>query len=40
MNLESLQHLVRSVRAMAEDCGVVVLGSAALLASFPELGVA
>lgn len=38
MNLGSLQHLVRSVRALAEDCQVIVLGSASLLASFPELG--
>lgn len=38
MNLRSLQHLVRSVRILAEDCQVVVLGSAALLATFPELG--
>jgi hypothetical protein len=38
MNLGSLQHLVRSVRTLAENCKVVVLGSASLLASFPELG--
>jgi hypothetical protein len=38
MNLSSLQHLVRSVRTLAEDCQVIVLGSASLLASFPELG--
>jgi hypothetical protein len=38
MNLGSLQHLVRSVRTLAEDCQVIVLGSASLLASFPELG--
>ena len=38
MNLGSLQHLVRSVRTLAKDCQVVVLGSASLLASFPELG--
>lgn len=38
MNLVSLQHLVRSVRTLAEDCQVVVLGSASLLASFPEMG--
>lgn len=38
MNLGSLQHLVRSVRVLAEDCQVIVLGSASLLASFPELG--
>ena len=38
MNLDSLQHLVRSVRTLAEDRRVIVLGSASLLASFPELG--
>jgi hypothetical protein len=38
MTLGSLQHLVRSVRTLAEDCQVIVLGSASLLASFPELG--
>lgn len=38
MNLGSLQHLVRSVRTLADNCQVVVLGSASLLASFPELG--
>lgn len=38
MNLASLQHLVRSVRTLAEDREVIVLGSASLLASFPELG--
>jgi hypothetical protein len=38
MNLGSLQHLVRSVRTLAADCEVIVLGSASLLASFPELG--
>lgn len=38
MNLGSLQHLVRAVRTLAEDCQVIVLGSASLLASFPELG--
>ena len=38
MNLGSLQHLLRSVRTLAENCKVVVLGSASLLASFPELG--
>lgn len=31
MNLVSLQHLVRSVRTLAEDCQVIVLGSASLL---------
>jgi hypothetical protein len=38
MNLASLQHLVRSVRTLTEDCEVIVLGSASLLASFPEMG--
>jgi len=38
MNLDSLQHLIRSVRALAEDRQVIVMGSASLLASFPELG--
>lgn len=38
MNLGSLQHLMRSVRTLATDCQVIVLGSASLLASFPELG--
>lgn len=38
MNLISLQHLVRSVRALAADREVIVLGSASLLTSFPELG--
>lgn len=38
MNLESLQHLIRVVRAMADDRSVIVLGSASLLVSFPELG--
>ena len=38
MNLVSLQHLARSVRALAEDRQLIVLGSASLLASFPELG--
>jgi hypothetical protein len=38
MNLASLQHLVRSAHTLAADCQVIVLGSASLLASFPELG--
>lgn len=38
MNLEALQHLVRSVLVLTGDCHVIVLGSASLLASFPELG--
>ena len=38
MNLSSLQHLLRAVSVLAEDCHVLVLGSASLLASFPDLG--
>ena len=38
MNLESLQHLAQSVHTLAEDCQIIVLGSASLLTSFPELG--
>lgn len=38
MNLGALQHLIRSVRALAKDRQIIVLGSASLLASFPELG--
>jgi len=38
MNLGSLQHLVRCVRGLAADREIIVLGSAALLASFPALG--
>ena len=38
MNLSSLQHLVRSVRTLVADRDIIVLGSASLLASFPELG--
>jgi hypothetical protein len=38
MNLEALQHLLRSATALAEDCEILILGSASLLASFPELG--
>jgi hypothetical protein len=38
MTLASLQHLVRSAQALAEDRHILVLGSASLLASFPELG--
>ena len=38
MTLEALQHLIRSATALAEDRQFLVLGSASLLASFPELG--
>ncbi len=38
MNLIALQHLLRSARALAEDREFLVLESASLLASFPELG--
>lgn len=38
MTLEALQHLIRSAKALAEDRDMLVLGSASLLASFPELG--
>ncbi|BCX47943.1 LmbE family protein [Haloferula helveola] len=38
MNLTALQHLIRAATALAEDLDFLVLGSASLLASFPELG--
>jgi hypothetical protein len=38
MTLSALQHLIRSASALAEDRRFLVLGSASLLASFPELG--
>jgi hypothetical protein len=38
MNLAALQHLIRSAHALAEELPLLVLGSASLLASFPELG--
>jgi len=38
MTLESLQHLIRSAATLAGDVRFIVLGSASLLASFPELG--
>lgn len=37
MTLEALQHLIRAASALAEDREFLVLGSASLLASFPEL---
>jgi hypothetical protein len=38
MNLRSLQHVILAARALAEGKSILVLGSASLLASFPELG--
>ncbi|MDF1740330.1 MAG: hypothetical protein P1U86_14310 [Verrucomicrobiales bacterium] len=38
MNLEGLRHLSRSARILADDCSIVVLGSASLLCTFPNLG--
>lgn len=38
MTLTALQHLIRSAQALAEDRSLLVLGSASLLASFPDLG--
>lgn len=38
MNPSALQHIIRSAQALAEDRTMLVLGSASLLASFPELG--
>jgi len=38
MTLSALQHLIRSAQALAEERSVLVLGSASLLASFPDLG--
>jgi hypothetical protein len=38
MTLSALQHIIRVAQALAEDRGILVLGSASLLASFPELG--
>jgi hypothetical protein len=38
MTLAALQHLVRAAHALAGDRSFLVLGSASLLASFPELG--
>lgn len=40
MNLRSLQHVIMAARALAEGKRILVLGSASLLASFPELGFA
>lgn len=38
MTLAALQHLLRAASALAEDRQLLVLGSASLLASFPQLG--
>lgn len=38
MTLAALQHLVQAAHALAGDRSFLVLGSASLLASFPELG--
>lgn len=40
MKIAALQHLVRSACSLADDRTFLVLGSASLLASFPELGAA
>ena len=38
MTLAALQHIIRAAEALAEDRDILVLGSASLLASFPQLG--
>ncbi len=38
MNLEALKHIIRSAQTLAEDKTIIVLGSASLLAHYPELG--
>lgn len=38
MNLQALQHLAKAAQALADDCQIIVLGSASLLAWFPDLG--
>ena len=38
MTLSALQHIIRAAQALAEDRAILILGSASLLASFPELG--
>ena len=38
MTLSALQHIIRAAQALAEDRAMIVLGSASLLASFPDLG--
>ncbi len=38
MRLPTLKHLAEAVRALAQSNAICILGSSALLASFPELG--
>lgn len=38
MTLAALQHIIRAAQALAEDRHILILGSASLLASYPELG--
>lgn len=38
MTLEALQHLLRAAAALAKDRRFLVLGSASLLVTFPQLG--
>ena len=38
MNLAALQHLTKAASALADNCRLVVIGSASLLASFPDMG--
>jgi hypothetical protein len=38
MNLDALRHIIRSAQSLAENKIIIVLGSASLLAHFPELG--
>jgi len=38
MTLDALQHLIRAASSLAEDTTFLVLGSASLLASSPDLG--
>ena len=38
MRIHALNHLVESARALGESRKVIVLGSASVLASFPEIG--
>jgi hypothetical protein len=38
VNLDALQHVIRSAQALAEGKTIIVLGSASLLAHFPENG--
>lgn len=38
MTIDALQHVIRAAHALAEGKVIIVLGSASLLAHFPELG--